>query len=59
MKNKYYREVESNRELRLEKRKLKRENSILKEELEIVNKKVEEYSLLLMEALKKGDRKWQ
>ena len=59
MKNKYYREVESNRELRLEKRKLKRENSILKEELEIANKKAEEFGLLLMEALKKGDKKWQ
>ena len=59
MEAKYCKELERNKILTQDKRMLKRENSILKEELEIANKKVEEYSLLLMEALKIGGRKWK
>lgn len=53
VEEKYYKELERNRDLIQDKKRLDRENSILKEELEQANKKIEEYSLLLAEAIKK------
>ncbi len=49
---KYCKELERNKTLMQDNKMLKRENGVLKEELENANKKIEEYSLLLVEALK-------
>ena len=58
-KDKYYEEIEKNRNLTTKKCMLNRENNILKEELSQANKTLNEYSLLLLAALKKPKEKME